>query len=151
MNSPDKRRALRLLLDLPIAIESVGQPDLELHPDLARIYQRVRAADERRGDRLSGALRDLSTNGAFIAGEPLPLLSRVTLHFTLERLPIEAIGWILWRRSDDCVIQADGRPSVSLPRGFGVLFEAIPFEARLLITKLVTQATRPPADERHPQ
>jgi hypothetical protein len=148
VNSPDKRRALRLLLDLPIAVESVGQPELELHPVLARIYQRVRAADQRRGEQLSCNLRDLSTNGAFIAGEPLPLLSRVALRFTLERLPIEAIGWILWRRSDDCVIPADGRPPVALPRGFGVLFEAIPFEARLLITKLVTLATRPPADEK---
>jgi hypothetical protein len=142
VKSGEKRRALRLLLDVPIEVESVGQPELVLHPALETIYQRVRACEERRGERLTGSLRDLSTNGAFVAGDPLPLLSRVVLRFSLDRLPVEAIGWTLWRRSDDCEIASDGRP-VLLPRGFGVLFEAIPFEARLLITKLVTQAARP--------
>ena len=145
MISVEKRRALRLTLDLPVTVESVGQAELVLDPALERIYQRVRAADERRGDRIAGVLRDLSTNGAFIAGEPLPLLSRVALRFALGRLDVEAIGWTLWRRSEDCVIPREASPPISLARGFGVLFEAISFEARLLITKMVTQASRAPA------
>jgi hypothetical protein len=52
----EDRRALRLVLDVPIAVESIGQPDLELDPALERIYQRVEAARERRGHRVAIAL-----------------------------------------------------------------------------------------------
>jgi len=140
MGMVEHRRALRLALNLPITVESIGQPELTLHPRIERVYQRVHAAEERRGHRLTGVLRDLSTNGAFVACEPLPLLSRVIMRFTLGELRIEAIGWTLWRRLEDCEIaRALGVP-VSLPRGFGVLFEAIPMETRLRIDEMVKQA-----------
>jgi hypothetical protein len=141
VQSNEKRRASRVLVDVPIVIESIGQPALKLHPNLEKIYERVAATEERKGDRVIGAVRDLSTNGCFIAGEPLPLLSRVALRFKLEgHGNVEAIGWTLWRRSADCEIpRDDGAPSV-LPQGFGVLFEAIPLDARLAIHKMVSQA-----------
>ena len=139
----EKRRATRVLVDIPIVVESIGQPTLKLHPNLEKIYERVAAADERKGDRVIGAVRDLSTNGAFIAGEPLPLLSRVALRFKLDgHGTIEAIGWILWRRSGDCEIPRDDGPPSVLPQGFGVLFEAVPLDARLAIHKMVSQASK---------
>jgi hypothetical protein len=141
----EKRRALRLVLDAPVSVRSVGQARLTLHPSLERVYERVHPAQDRCGDRFAAALRDLSTNGAFIAGDALPLLSRVALRFSLEQLDIEAIGWTLWRRSSDCIISRDSSAPLSLPRGFGVLFESIPLEARLLITRLVDQAPRAPS------
>lgn len=150
MSTREKRGALRLLVDLPVEIESIGQSQIDLHPALARVYQRVRADEESRGRRLGGAVRDLSTNGAFVACEPLPLLSRVALRFALDHLAIEAIGWILWRRSEDCAVPQAGRRAaadagpLALPRGVGVLFESIPFEARVLVTRRVALSSRPP-------
>lgn len=142
----ENRRALRLVLEAPIAVESIGQPELELDPALERIYRRVEAAHERRGHRVGGVLRDLSTNGAFVAGEPLPLLSRVLMRFSLEELHIEAIAWVLWRRLEDCQIARGLGAPLALPRGFGVLFESISLEARLRIDQMV-RGTRadPPA------
>ena len=143
MQKNDQRRALRILVDLPIVAESIGQPRLSLHPNLERIYERVNASDEGRGERRIGAIRDLSTNGAFIAADPLPLLSRVAMKFTLEgHGPVEAVGWTLWRRTEDCEIPREGAEPVHMPRGFGVLFEAIPLDARLAIHKMVTQALK---------
>lgn len=142
MASTDKRRAKRIIVDIPIVIEPIGQPALQLVPGLAAIYERVQASDQRVGDRLIGSIRDLSTNGAFISAEPLPLLSRVAVRFALEGQNIDAIGWILWRRTEDCSISRDTGGPIHLPRGFGVLFEAIPFDARLAIQKMVTQAFR---------
>ncbi len=152
MSTREKRGALRLLVDLPVEIESIGQSQVDLHPALARVYQRVRADEAARGRRLAGAVRDLSTNGAFVACEPLPLLSRVSLRFALDHLAVEAIGWVLWRRSEDCQVPRAARPAdagddaalVALPRGVGVLFESIPFEARLLVTRNVARSSRPP-------
>ncbi|HYU16941.1 MAG TPA: hypothetical protein VEL05_12740 [Candidatus Acidoferrum sp.] len=137
----DKRRALRLLMDVPIAVESIGQPELELDPTLEQIYERVQAARDRRGQRLAGVLIDLSTNGAFVAAEPLPLLSRVAMRFELDEMQVEVIGWTLWRRLADCTIAPAGVP-LALRRGFGVLFEAIPLEARIRIDEMVRRATR---------
>jgi hypothetical protein len=138
----ENRRALRLLMDVPIAVESIGQPELELDPMLGRIYERVQAAEERRGLRMDGTLVDLSTNGAFVVAEPLPLLSRVAMRFAVERLQVDAVGWILWRRLEDCTItRADGT-ALALRHGFGVLFESIPLEARLRIDDMVRRASR---------
>ena len=145
MSQPnEKRRASRVLVDIPIVVESIGQPPLKLHPNLEKLYERVAAAEDRKGDRVIGAVRDLSTNGAFISSEPLPLLSRVAIRFKLEgHGSIEAIGWVLWRRTDDCEIpRDDGAPPSVLPRGFGVLFEAVPLDARLAIHKMVSQASK---------
>jgi len=135
------RRALRIQISQPAAIVALGQPDVNLHPSLAEVYERVEAARQRVGDRLPGVLRDLSTNGAFVAAEPLPLLSRVSLNFELEdHGSVEALGWVLWRRTGDCTLPRDDGSSVLLPRGFGVLFEAIPLEARLIIQRMVERA-----------
>jgi hypothetical protein len=140
----ENRRALRLVMEAPIAFESIGQPELELDPALERIYQRVEAAHERRGHRLSGVLRDLSTNGAFVAGEPLPLLSRLLMRFSVEELAVEAIGWVLWRRLEDCEAARGAGTPLVLPRGFGVLFESISLDARLRIDKMVRRALADP-------
>jgi PilZ domain len=149
VTSRDNRRALRLSLHAPVAVESIGVPELELHPALERIYQRVPAAEERRGHRLSGVMRDLSTNGAFVAAEPLPLLSRVVLRFDLEELAVDAIGWILWRRLEDVEIARERGEPLMLPRGFGVLFESIALEARLRIDELVKRALHEPGAHRN--
>jgi len=139
----EQRRALRILVDIPIVVESIGQAPLTLHANVEKIYERVNASNEHRGEQIIGALRDLSTNGAFIYGEPLPLLSRVAMRFSLDDVgPVEAVGWILWRRTDDCEVPRDNDKPIVLRRGFGVLFEAIPLEARFAIHKMVTQAFR---------
>lgn len=137
----EKRRAQRIFLNAPVTIEVIRQPEVSLPDALARVYERVRSVDAMVGERFPGVLRDLSTNGAFITGQPLPLLSRVALTFPLEGYgQVDAIGWVLWRRSDDCEITgADGAP-VPLSKGFGVLFEAIPLDARLHIHELVRAA-----------
>ena len=138
--TPEKRRALRIQLNVPTVVQVVGQPGMVLHENLEKVYERVTASDQRVGDELPAVLRDLSTNGAFIAGEPLPLLSRVTFSFPLAGFgQVDALGWVLWRRTEDCEIpREDGEPAL-LPRGFGVLFEAIPLDARLAIHKLVAR------------
>jgi hypothetical protein len=138
----NSRRALRVQLSQPAVVMAIGQPDVALHPNLAKVYDRVRAADHRVGEKLPGILRDLSTNGAFVAGEPLPLLSRVVVTFELDgHGAVEALGWVLWRRTADCELPREDGSAVRLPRGFGVLFESIPLDARLVIHRLVEQAS----------
>src|SRR5687768_16671030 len=109
--SNDNRRARRIVVNVPAVVESIGQPAVSLHPNLAAVYSRVDADSVHLGTRFPGVVRDLSTNGAFIAGEPLPLLSRVTLRFDLDAFGnVEAVGWVLWRRSDDCEVPGpDGK------------------------------------------
>ena len=136
--STDNRRARRILLNVPAVVESIGQPAVDLHPNLAAVYTRVNADPAHVGSRFPGVVRDLSTNGAFIAGEPLPLLARVALRFDLEGIGnIEAVGWVLWQRSADCEVPGQGGEKVFLPRGIGVLFEAIPLDVRNAIARLV--------------
>ena len=134
----ENRQALRVALNVPTVVEVIDQPAIELHPSLARVYQRVEPNRAAVGHKFPGALRDLSTNGCFIAGEALPLLSRVTFSFELQDFgPVTVYGWTLWRRESDCEIpRADGATAL-LPRGFGVLFEAIPLDARVAIHRLV--------------
>ncbi|HTL33136.1 MAG TPA: hypothetical protein VL326_08425, partial [Kofleriaceae bacterium] len=68
-----------------------------------------------------------------------PLLSRVAIKFDVKGVGnIDAIGWVLWQRTDDCDIPA-AAGSATLPKGFGVLFEAIPMETRAAIAALVTK------------
>jgi hypothetical protein len=133
----DLRRASRIALNIPVVIESIGQPQITLHESLKKVYERVDAAPAGDG-KVSATLRDLSTNGAFIAGEPMPLMSRVALSFEVPDFGrVEAIGWALWRRSDDCSIPREGGGNTDLPQGFGVLFEAVPLDARFAIHRLV--------------
>ena len=142
-DSSEKRRARRILLNVPALVEPIGMPDIRLHQNLVKVYQRVKPANDKVGTKIPGVIRDLSTNGAFIAGDPLPLLSRIACTFPLDgHGQVEVLGWTLWRRSDDCEVpRADGS-SVKLAKGFGVLFEAIPLDARIAIHKLVDQASQ---------
>lgn len=143
MKRSEHRRAPRLLVNIPVTAESIGQPPLTLHEKLVDVYQRVEAAEERRGETVLGHVRDLSTNGAFIAADPLPLMSRVAVRFTLEELgPIEAIGWVLWRRSEAVAIERSDGSTTELDRGFGVLFEALSLKARSHIHTMVERASR---------
>lgn len=137
----ESRRAPRLVVNAAAVVESIGQPAMQLHPSLARVFRRVEADRSAIGTKLSAVVRDLSTNGAFITGHALPLLSRVAIRFDLKGAgAVDAIGWVLWQRADDCEVPTDTGSKTVLPRGFGVLFEAIPMEARAAIAALVTRA-----------
>jgi hypothetical protein len=134
----DTRRAPRLVVNAPALVESIGTGSMQLHPNLAKVFRRVDADRSSIGTKFPAVVRDLSTNGAFISGVPLPLLSRVALKFDVKGVGvIDAIGWVLWQRTDDC--ELPGATAQSLPKGFGVLFEAIPMETRAAIAALVAR------------
>lgn len=136
---PEPRRAPRLVVNAPAVIESIGQGSVELHPNLARVFRRVDADKSSVGTKFPAMVRDLSTNGAFISGAPLPLLSRVALKFEVKGVgTVDAIGWVLWQRMDDCEVPG-AESATPLPKGFGVLFEAIPMETRQAIAALVAR------------
>jgi len=133
------RRAARLVINAPAIVESIGQGPISLHPNLAAVFRRVEADTSMVGKRFPAVVRDLSTNGAFIAAPPLPLLSRVAIKFDLKGVgPVDAVGWVLWQRADDCALPGPSG-AVALPRGFGVLFESIPLEIRSAISALVAR------------
>ena len=133
----ENRRARRILVNVPAVVESIGQPTVKLHPNLAAVYSRVEANTSRVNQRFPAVVRDLSTNGAFITGEALPLLTRVAIHFEVKGVgPIDAIGWVMWRRDEDCQVPGPTGELVKLPRGFGILFEAVPLETRIAISQL---------------
>ena len=135
----DIRRAARLVVNAPAVIESIGQGSMQLHPNLAKVFRRVDADRSSIGTKFPALIRDLSTNGAFISGAPLPLLSRVALKFVVEGLGnVDAIGWVLWQRMDDCELPGQAKAQ-TLPKGFGILFEAIPMETRTAIAALVAR------------
>jgi len=134
------RRAQRLVINAPAIIESIGQGPMHLHPNLAAVFRRVQADATTIGKRFPAVVRDLSTNGAFISAEPLPLLSRVAVKFELKGVGnVDAVGWVLWQRSEECQLPT-AAGSVTLPRGFGVLFESIPLEIRSAIATLVARS-----------
>lgn len=67
----------------------------------------------------------------------MPLMSRVALHFEVREVGrIDAIGWVMWRRDADCKVPSGSGEPVTLPKGFGVLFEAVPLEVRQAIANL---------------
>ncbi len=135
----EHRRAARLVVNAPAVVESIGQVPMTLHPNLAAVFRRVDADGSTIGKRFPAVIRDLSTNGAFIAGPPLPLLSRVAVKFEIRGMgSVDAVGWVLWQRTDDCELPADAG-TTSLPKGFGVLFESIPLEIRSAIAGLVAK------------
>lgn len=139
---PEHRRAARLVVNAPAIVESIGQVPIALHPNLAAVFRRVEADPTTLGKRFPAVVRDLSTNGAFVAGPTLPLLARVAVRFELRDAgSVEAIGWVLWQRTAACELPAGasgpGSPAVTLPAGFGVLFESIPLETRAAIAALV--------------
>ena len=134
----EHRRAARLVVNSPAIVESIGQVPMTLHPNLAAVFKRVEADGSTIGKRFPAVVRDLSTNGAFISGPTLPLLSRVALKFDVRGIgSIDAVGWVLWQRADDCELPGDHGP-VTLPKGFGILFESIPLETRSQIASLVS-------------
>jgi hypothetical protein len=133
----DARRAPRLVVNVPAVVESIGHAPMQLHPNLARVFRRVDADKSALGAKFPAVVRDLSTNGAFIQAEPLPLLSRVALKFDVKGVgTVDAIGWVLWQRTGECEVPGGASP-ITLPKGFGVLFEAIPMETRSQIATLV--------------
>ncbi len=135
----EHRRAQRLVVNSPAVVESIGQVPMTLHPNLAAVFRRVDADASTIGKRFPAVVRDLSTNGAFISGAPLPLLSRVALKFEVKGLgTVDAVGWVLWQRTSDCELPADGG-NTTLPKGFGVLFESIPLETRAAIAAMVAK------------
>jgi hypothetical protein len=137
----DARRAPRLVVNAPAVIESIGQAPMTLHPNLAKVFRRVESDRTSIGTKFPAVIRDLSTNGAFISGVPLPLLTRVAIKFDVKGVGnIDAIGWVLWQRTDDCDVPGQGG-SQTLPKGFGVLFEAIPMETRTAIATFVNSLT----------
>ena len=136
----EKRLAPRIYVQIPTLVEVIGQREVELHPNLASVYERVRPSADMVGQRFPAMLCDLSTNGAFIAGPPLPLLSRVAFRFSFAGLgQIDVLGWTLWRRHQDCEIPRIDQPPAKLLAGFGVLFEAISLEARTAIARVVEE------------
>src|ERR1700743_1298079 len=97
------RRAPRLVVNAPCVIESIGQAAMKLHPNLARVFRRVDCDTSSVGTKFPAMIRDLSTNGAFVSGAPLPLLSRVAIKFDLRGVgTVDAIGWVMWQRLEDC-------------------------------------------------
>jgi len=134
----ENRRAQRLVVNAPAVCESIGQVPMSLHPNLAAVFRRVEADATLVGKRFPAVVRDLSTNGVFVSGPTIPLLSRVALKFDVQGVgTIDAVGWVLWQRTADCELPTQqGDPAV-LPKGFGVLFEAIPLDVRAAIAALV--------------
>ncbi len=141
VSRPERRSAPRIQANIPTLVEVIDQRDVQLHPNLASVYERVRPAPDMVGQKFPGVVRDLSSNGAFISGTPVPLLSRLAFTFPLEKVgQVSVLGWSMWRRTGPCEIpREDGGEMVSLPAGSGVLFEAIPLEARLAIAALVKE------------
>jgi hypothetical protein len=134
----ERRHAPRLAVSIPTLVEVIGQREARLHPALLAVYERVAPSTERVGHKFPAVIRDLSTNGCFVTGEPLPLLSRVAFTFVLEGFgQVEVLAWTLWRRKADCDVPREGKSPVRLGAGFGVLFEAMPFAARAHITDLL--------------
>jgi hypothetical protein len=134
------RRAARLVINAPAIVESIGQGPMQLHPNLAAVFRRVVADASTLGQRFPAVVRDLSTNGAFISAAPLPLLSRVAVKFELKAIgSVDAVGWVLWQRAEDCELPA-ATGTITLPKGFGVLFESIPLEIRSAIAALVSRS-----------
>jgi hypothetical protein len=132
----EKRQARRVLLNVPTVVRplpSEGPP-----PGAEGNFERVVSSMDLIGKDYPAVVRDISVNGAFIAGEPLPLLTRVSFSFPLEGYgQIDALGWSLWRREQDYEVPDPNGTALILPKGFGVLFEAIPLDARIAIHKFV--------------
>lgn len=130
------RRDTRVEVEWDVTVEKIRDIDQQLQPQLALVYERVRADPTDIGERFKLKIRDISVNGAFIEGHPLPLLSRLALAFDIpDHGPVHAVGWILWRRKESCIVTLDANRSVKLEAGFGMVFEWISMDARLAIAR----------------
>lgn len=135
-----QRREARIGVRWEVAVEVLGEREQKLPPGLADVYERVRAVDSEVGKRMQLDIRDVSMNGAFVEGEPLPLLSRVAMVFEVpEFRKVEAVGWVMWRRTAACTLTTDDGRTVELGAGFGVLFEWLSLEARLEIARRIAR------------
>ncbi len=135
-----RRRDERLSIAYPVSGEKTLELDQSLHPAVARVYERIKADPSGIGEQFLGTVRDLSVNGAFVEGPPLPLLSRVAMKVDVSGYgEVEAVGWVLWRRTAACTVDRDGAEPLELGAGFGVVFEWIPLEARLEIARRVAE------------
>jgi hypothetical protein len=138
----EQRRAPRLFVTLPTVVEKLGSRVGEVHPVLAAVYERVQPDLSDVGNRFPAVLKDLSVNGCFIEGPPLPLLSRIAFTFAFgQHGQVEALGWVLWRRVKDADLPppAPGAAAIKIKAGFGVLFEAVPLDMRVAIARMVTE------------
>ncbi|HEU0036977.1 MAG TPA: PilZ domain-containing protein [Kofleriaceae bacterium] len=127
------------MVNAPAIVESIGQVPMTLHPNLAAVFRRVESDTSTVGQRFPAVIRDLSTNGAFISGMLLPLLSRVAVKFEVRGIgSVDAVGWVLWQRTADCQLPTE-RGNQLLPKGFGVLWESIPLETRTAIASYVAR------------
>ena len=133
-----KRRDARIEVAWNVSCEKTVEIDQALQPELAQVYERIRADPTDKGKRFAATLRDLSVNGAFLEAPPLPLLSRVVMMIDMPTFrAVEAVGWVLWRRTAPCTITRPSGAPVTLGAGFGVVFEWISLEARLEIARRV--------------
>ncbi|HJZ88588.1 MAG TPA: PilZ domain-containing protein [Polyangia bacterium] len=139
----EQRRAPRLAVSIPTVVEKLGPRNVPLHPVLVPIYERVEPDGSDIGLKFPASIKDLSTNGCFIAGLPIPLLSRVAFTFPLSGFgQVEALGWVLWRRREDAelpVPNGSASRTVLVKAGFGLLFEAISLDARGAIARMVAE------------
>jgi hypothetical protein len=133
-----KRRDARIEVAWNTACEKTAEIEQDLAAPLKQVYERVHADPTDRGKRFFATLRDLSVNGAFLEAEPLPLLSRVAMVIEVPTFrAVEAVGWVLWRRTAPCTITRPSGAPITLGAGFGVVFEWISLEARLEIARRV--------------
>ncbi len=138
--SPQRRRDARIEVDWKVAAEKITEIGQKLPAPLAKVYERVTADPTDLGKRYQLTVRDISVNGAFVEGETLPLLSRVAMVFDVPGYrKVEAVGWVLWRRKDACIIPDSSGKDVKLGAGFGVVFEWISLDARLEIARRVAR------------
>jgi len=92
---------------------------------------------DRVGAVLDGSVLDVSANGAYLACDPPPLLSRLMLRFRLECYgTITGVARVIWQRKEDEVLT---NPRTLRPRGVGVLFEHIPLAARIAIQDMAAR------------
>ncbi len=133
-----RRRDARIEVAWSVACEKTVELEQALPRPLADVYERVHADPRDKGKRFAATLRDLSVNGAFLEGEPLPLLSRVLMVIDVPSFrQVEAVGWVLWRRTAPCTVTRPSGAPVTLGAGFGVVFEWISLDARLEIARRV--------------
>lgn len=137
-NGRIRRRDARIEVAWNTSCEKLVEIEQKLAPELTEVYERVRANPEGVGRRFAATLRDLSVNGAFLEADPLPLLSRVAMVIEVPAYkPVEAVGWVLWRRTAPCTIRRPSGAPITLGAGFGVVFEWISLESRLEIARRV--------------
>jgi hypothetical protein len=138
LNGRQMRRDARIEVAWNVACEKLPEMQQSLHPDLAKVYERISADPTDLGKRFAGTVRDLSVNGCFVEGHPLPLLSRVAFVIEVPAFrSIEAVGWVLWRRKEVCTVKRPSGAPVTLGPGFGVVFEWVALESRIEIARRV--------------